>query len=49
MYKYLFGYEESYGYLIEPFVRDKDAVQVVLKVAEWQASMNRKAKHYLMP
>lgn len=31
---YLFGYEESYGYLIEPFVRDKDAVQVALKVAE---------------
>ncbi|MER2120648.1 MAG: phospho-sugar mutase [Solibacillus sp.] len=33
-YMYLFGYEESYGYLIEPFVRDKDAVQVALKVAE---------------
>lgn len=33
-YTYLFGYEESYGYLIETFVRDKDAVQVALKVAE---------------
>ncbi|WP_342559380.1 hypothetical protein [Metasolibacillus sp. FSL K6-0083] len=34
---YVFGYEESYGYLIEPFVRDKDAVQVTLKVAEMAA------------
>ncbi|WPK12460.1 phospho-sugar mutase [Lysinibacillus louembei] len=34
---YLFGYEESYGYLIETFVRDKDAVQVALKVAEMAA------------
>ncbi|ATP39039.1 phosphoglucomutase [Solibacillus sp. R5-41] len=31
---YVFGYEESYGYLIETFARDKDAVQVALKVAE---------------
>ena len=36
-YTYLFGYEESYGYLIETFVRDKDAVQVALKVAEMAA------------
>lgn len=34
---YLFGYEESYGYLIETFARDKDAVQVALKVAEMAA------------
>ncbi|MBB5173314.1 phospho-sugar mutase [Texcoconibacillus texcoconensis] len=31
---FLFGYEESYGYLIQPFVRDKDAVQVALMAAE---------------
>ncbi|EAG1402505.1 phospho-sugar mutase [Listeria monocytogenes] len=31
---FLFGYEESYGYLIAPFVRDKDAVQVALLTAE---------------
>lgn len=31
---YLFGYEESYGYLIKPFVRDKDALQACLMVAE---------------
>lgn len=36
-YTYLFGYEESYGYLIETFARDKDAVQVALKVAEMAA------------
>ncbi|MGE7689342.1 phospho-sugar mutase [Lysinibacillus sp. NPDC097214] len=34
---YLFGYEESYGYLIQSFVRDKDAVQVALVVAEMVA------------
>ncbi|SOB91434.1 alpha-phosphoglucomutase [Ureibacillus xyleni] len=33
-YEFLFGYEESYGYLIKTFARDKDAVQVALKVAE---------------
>ena len=31
---YLFGFEESFGYLIKPFVRDKDAIQAVLMVAE---------------
>ncbi|MEX3745335.1 phospho-sugar mutase [Lysinibacillus xylanilyticus] len=36
-FSYLFGYEESYGYLIETFARDKDAVQVALKVAELAA------------
>jgi len=36
-YTYLFGYEESCGYLIEPFSRDKDAVQAALKVAEMAA------------
>jgi phosphoglucomutase len=32
--KFLFGYEESYGYLVQPFVRDKDAVQLALVTAE---------------
>ncbi|GGE43772.1 phosphoglucomutase [Pullulanibacillus camelliae] len=31
---YLFGYEESYGYLIGDFARDKDAVQACLLAAE---------------
>ncbi len=31
---FVFGYEESYGYLFEPFVRDKDAIQACLILAE---------------
>ncbi|UTR14151.1 phospho-sugar mutase [Salipaludibacillus sp. LMS25] len=31
---FLFGYEESFGYLIEPFARDKDAIQPGLLAAE---------------
>lgn len=41
---FLFGYEESYGYLIKPFARDKDAVQVALKVAEMAAHYATKGK-----
>ncbi len=32
--QYVFGYEESYGSLIRPFVRDKDAPQACLMLAE---------------
>lgn len=32
--EYVFGYEESYGSLISPFVRDKDAPQACLMLAE---------------
>ncbi len=32
--QYVFGYEESYGSLIAPFVRDKDAPQACLMLAE---------------
>lgn len=46
-YSYLFGYEESYGYLIETFVRDKDAVQVALKVAEMAAYYSLQGKTLL--
>lgn len=31
---YLMGYEESYGYLLETFVRDKDAVSAVMMLVE---------------
>lgn len=31
---FVFGYEESYGYLIKEFVRDKDAIQACLMLAE---------------
>ncbi len=33
-FAFLFGYEESYGYLIKDFARDKDAVQSVLALVE---------------
>ncbi|MGN7299954.1 phospho-sugar mutase [Ferdinandcohnia sp. SAFN-114] len=33
-YKFQFGYEESYGYLIGDFARDKDAVQAALLAVE---------------
>ncbi|MBT9672091.1 phospho-sugar mutase [Secundilactobacillus kimchicus] len=31
---FLFGFEESFGYLIKPFVRDKDAIQSTILLAE---------------
>lgn len=34
---FMFGFEESYGYLVQPFVRDKDAIQALLMVAEMAA------------
>ena len=34
---YMMGFEESFGYLIKPLVRDKDAIQAVLVVAELAA------------
>ena len=33
-HEFVFGYEESYGYLIKPIVRDKDAIQASLLIAE---------------
>lgn len=40
--KFLFGYEESYGYLIGDFVRDKDAVQACLLISEMALFYKRK-------
>ncbi|KRK46112.1 phosphoglucomutase [Dellaglioa algida DSM 15638] len=31
---FMFGFEESYGYLIRPFVRDKDAIQALVMLSE---------------
>lgn len=31
---FVFGFEESYGYLVKPFVRDKDAIQALVLIAE---------------
>ena len=36
-HEFVFGYEESYGYLAADFVRDKDAVQIALLTAEMAA------------
>lgn len=33
-FEFLFGYEESYGYLIKDFARDKDALQATLLLIE---------------
>lgn len=41
-YKFLFGYEESYGYLIGDFVRDKDAVQAAMMACEMAAFYKNK-------
>lgn len=31
---FMFGFEESYGYLLQPFVRDKDAIQALVFAGE---------------
>ena len=36
-YEFLFGYEESYGYLIRDFSRDKDAIQAAMMACEMAA------------
>jgi len=41
-YKFLFGYEESYGYLIGDFARDKDAVQAAILAVEAAAFYKQK-------
>ncbi len=38
--KYLFGFEESYGYLAGTFARDKDAVVAAMLIAEMAAYYN---------
>lgn len=41
---FVFGYEESYGSLIQPFVRDKDALQACLMLAEAAAYYQSQGK-----
>lgn len=43
-YVFQFGYEESYGYLIGDFVRDKDAVQAALLAVEVCAYYKKQGK-----
>lgn len=33
-YEFMFGYEESYGYVVKDFVRDKDSIQALLLLSE---------------
>ncbi|WMJ77817.1 MULTISPECIES: phospho-sugar mutase [unclassified Sedimentibacter] len=43
-YRFLFGYEESYGYLAGTFVRDKDAVIASMLICEMAAYYKKKGK-----
>lgn len=43
-YEFQFGYEESYGYLVGDFVRDKDAVQSAVFAAEVAAYYKAQGK-----
>ncbi|MEM5418711.1 phospho-sugar mutase [Staphylococcus gallinarum] len=38
---FIFGYEESYGYLAEPFVRDKDAIQIVPLIIKYASELKQ--------
>lgn len=44
---FVFGFEESYGYLIDSFARDKDAVQAVTMAAEMAHYWKTKGKTLL--
>jgi phosphoglucomutase len=46
-FQFLFGYEESYGYLIKPFARDKDAIQSVMAITEAAAYFKSQGKSLL--
>lgn len=41
---FMFGFEESYGYLMKPFVRDKDAIQALVLLAEVAAFYKKQGK-----
>lgn len=41
---FIFGFEESYGYLVKPFVRDKDAIQALVMLAEVAAYYKKQGK-----
>ncbi|HJC03727.1 MAG TPA: phospho-sugar mutase [Candidatus Ligilactobacillus avistercoris] len=42
---FMFGFEESYGYLERPFVRDKDAIQSLVMLAEVAAYYKKEGKN----
>ena len=43
-YRYVFGFEESYGYLAGSYVRDKDAVVASMLIAEMTAYYKKQGK-----
>ncbi|MFW3612296.1 phospho-sugar mutase [Staphylococcus caprae] len=43
-YNFIFGYEESYGFLASPFVRDKDAVQIVPLIIKYASELKNEGK-----
>ncbi|WP_214483591.1 phospho-sugar mutase [Bacillus sp. SM2101] len=43
-YEFQFGYEESYGYLVKDFARDKDAIQAALLAVEICAFYKKQGK-----
>lgn len=42
---FMMGFEESYGYLVRPFVRDKDAIQSLVLLAEVAAYYRKQGKN----
>ena len=45
--RFIFGFEESYGYLAGPYVRDKDAVIGSMLICEMAAGYDRQGKTLL--
>lgn len=43
---FMFGFEESYGYLSRPFVRDKDAIQALVLISE--IALHYKLKNFTL-
>ena len=46
-YQYIFAFEESYGYMVGDYVRDKDAVTAAMLVAEMAAHYSMEGKTLL--
>jgi phosphoglucomutase len=42
--QFFFGYEESYGYVIKDFVRDKDSIQALLLISEIAGEVKKEEK-----
>ncbi len=46
--RFIFGFEESYGYLSGDHVRDKDAVSTSLRSARWPSTTSARARTWRM-